>query len=77
MAKRVSEVWFLKIHNVLQHVVTKGVLDEMKSVVRDVLYELGFLLSRSMIDAALEDATAMTMSPNYDTICADSIEDEL
>jgi len=49
----------------------------MKSVVRDVLYELGFLLSRRMIDAALEDATAMTMSPNHDTICADSIEDEL
>ncbi|KAJ6262152.1 hypothetical protein Dda_2957 [Drechslerella dactyloides] len=57
--------------------VAKRVADQSKSVLRDMGYQFRPLGFGSMINAALQDATAVTMGSHCDTVLADSIENEL
>ncbi len=77
IAERVGEGWFAEVDNVLQHIVTERILDKGKCIRGDLANELCFLMTGSMVDAALEDATAMTMSTDNHAIGSNSIEDEL
>ena len=49
----------------------------MKTIGNNLLDDLGFLIASGMIHTALENTAAVAMSSNSDTICPNSIEDEL
>ena len=53
----------------MTHVVAIRILNECQGIVRDLIDELNALMIRSMIDAALENATTMTVSSNLNTVC--------
>lgn len=63
--------------DVLNNIVTEGILDKSKSVGGDVLNELTLLDTRSVIDTALKNAASVAMGADGDTVGSDSIEDEL
>jgi len=70
--------WFLaQVEDVLQDVVAEWILHKREGATSDGCDKLCPLISRSMIDAALNDAATMTMSANHNTVHCDSIEDEL
>lgn len=77
VAERIGEAWVVEIENVLDDIIAKRILHEMKAVCRDASNKLDLLEARSMINAALEDAAAMTVSPNNNAVLSDSIKDEL
>ena len=52
-------------------------MDESQCIVSDLINELNALVIRCMVDAALKDTTAMTMSSNFNTVCSYGIIDEL
>ena len=52
-------------------------MDKLHGAVGDGLDELSLLLSICVIDTALNDTTAMTMSAHNDTVVRDGIDNEL
>ena len=76
-AQRSSERGFVEIKDVLNDVITEGILHEMETVGSDLANELNFLEPRSMINAPLENAASVTVSSDSDAMRTDRIEDEL
>jgi hypothetical protein len=67
----------VQIENVLDNVVAKGVLDQVEAMCGDLAYEVDLLEARRMVNAALENATAVTMGADDDAVLTYSIKDEL
>ena len=74
---RLSEGRLIKINDVLDNIIAKGVLDKDAGLLRDALDEPELLVTRCMVNAALENAAAMTMGTHIDTVATDSIKDKL
>ena len=76
-AQRSSERGFIEIKDVLNDVITEGILHEMETVGSDLANELNLLEARSVINAPLENAASVTVSSDSDAMRTDRIEDEL
>jgi hypothetical protein len=77
LSQRLREGGLAEVENVLDDVVAERILDEGEGVHGDVLDKLTLLMTRSVVNATLQNAAAMTMSTNDDTASANSVEDEL
>ena len=77
IAQRVGKVRVVQIHNVLKNVVAKRVLHKCKSILSNLRDEVGFLLAGCVVDASLQDATAVTMSADNDTVCTNGVKNKL
>lgn len=77
LGQGLGECRLAEVEDVLNDVVAEGILNESEGVHGNVLDELGLLVAGSMVDAALEDAAAMTVSADNDTASADGVKDEL
>ena len=76
-AERVSEAFLLKIDDVLKDIIAERVLHELKGAVGDLINEPSLLNAGGMINASLQDTTAMTMCPDHNAVGANCVEDEL
>ena len=74
---RLREGRFVEINNVLDNIVAKRVLDEDARLLRDALDEPELLVTRRMVNAALENAATMTVGTHIDAVAADGVKDEL
>ena len=63
--------------NVLENIITKLILRQCDCVLDEFCVELFTLLVVCVIDTTLEDAAAMLMSRNFNTIHCNSIINEL
>lgn len=63
--------------DVLDDVVSKGVLNKLKGMGSDPLDQLHLLKARSVVNAPLKNAATMAMSSNRDAVFSNGIEDEL
>ena len=61
----------------MTYIVAVRILYESESIVSDLVDELDFLVIRCVINAALEDAAAMTVSGNFNTVGSNRIINEL
>lgn len=68
---------FLKIHNILQDVVTEWILDKMEGAGGNLANELGFLWACGMVDTTLQDTTTMAMGANCNAVCSNGVKDKL
>ena len=59
------------------YVVAVRVLDEREGVVGDLVDELNALVLRRVVNAALEDTTAVTVRRDLDAVRRDGVVDEL
>ena len=76
-AERVSEALLLKVDNVLKDIIAERILHELEGAIGDLINEPSLLNAGGMVDASLKDTTAMTMSPDHNTVGANCVEDEL
>ena len=76
-AERVSEAFLLKIDDVLEDIIAERILHELEGAVGDLINEPSLLNAGRMINASLQDTTAMTMSPDHNAVSANCVEDEL
>lgn len=67
----------LLLTDVLNNVVSKGILDELNCMSRNLLNQLSSLVTRCVVDTTLKDTTAVTMCSHRDAVSANSIENEL
>lgn len=72
-----GESGVIEVNDVLNHIVAKGVLHKASGVLRDLTNQPHLLVSRGMVNAALQNAATMAMSADIDTSVADCREDEL
>lgn len=72
-----GEAWFIKIDDVLNHIVSKRILHKYSSMLRDAPNEPGLLFARSVINATLEHTAPVPVRAHLDTVIANRIEDEL
>ena len=77
LSKGPGEGRLAKVEDVLNNVVAEGVLNKSEGVHGDVLDKLSLLVARSMVDTALKNTAAMTVSADNDTASANSVKDEL
>lgn len=77
LSERLGEGRLTKVEDVLYNIVAERILNKSEGVHGDVLNKLTLLVARSMIDTALENTAAMTMSADNDTASANSVKDEL
>lgn len=75
--KRLGENWLVQIQDVLNDVVTEWVLDENIGVIGNLTNEPSLLITRSMINASLEDTATVTMGSDVNAVVSHSIKDEL
>lgn len=75
--QRLGEDGLVQIEDVLNNIVAEWILDQGIGIVRDLSDEPSLLVSRSMVNAALEHAATMTMSANINTVVSNGIKDEL
>jgi hypothetical protein len=61
----------------LDNIVAEGILNQNISIVGDLSNEPSLLFTRSMVNATLKDAAAVTMGSDINAVGADSIKDEL
>jgi hypothetical protein len=61
----------------LHNVIAKGVLDQIEAVGRNLANELDLLVAGGVVDAALENTTAVAVCADGDAVVTNSIEDEL
>ncbi len=61
----------------MQNIVAEWILDKLEGAVCDLTDELSFLRASGMVDATLEDTTAVAMSPNGNAICPDGVKNKL
>ncbi len=76
-AERVGEAFLLKVDDVLKDIIAERILHELEGAIGDLVNEPSLLNAGGMVDATLQDTTAMTMSPNHNTVGANCVEDEL
>lgn len=74
---RLSEGRLVEVDDVLDHIVPKGILNQNRGVFGDLRDEPDLLVARGMVNAALEDTAAVTVSTDVNAVGTDSIEDEL
>jgi hypothetical protein len=67
----------VEIQDVLNDVVAEGILHKMKAVGSDLANEVDLLEAGSVVNAALQDTTAVAVRTNGDAVFAYRIEDEL
>jgi hypothetical protein len=67
----------VQIEDILDDVVSKGVLDQVEAMGSDLADEVDLLEARCMVNAALENAAAMAVSTDSDAVLAYRVEDEL
>lgn len=77
LAQRVGEAVLLKIDDVLKDVIAERILHKGEGVGSYLANELGLLKASGMVDAALQDTAAVTMSSHCNAVNANSVEDEL
>ena len=65
------------VDNVLNDIVSKGVLNESQALIGDFCNQLDALGFRSVIDTTLENATAVSVGGHFDAVCCHCIVDEL
>lgn len=71
-------IFIKEIHtNVLDDIISKWIPHKMECILGDLGDQLDFLGSRGVVNAALQNTTAMSMSPYRHTVLSNSIEDEL
>jgi hypothetical protein len=63
--------------DILDNVVAKRILHECKSICSDLGNQPCSLLTRGVINTALENTAAMTVSTNCHTVVSNSVVDEL
>jgi hypothetical protein len=61
----------------LHNVVAEGVLDQIEAVGRDLADELDLLVAGGVVNAALENTTAVAVCADGDAVVTNSVEDEL
>ena len=59
------------------YIVAVRVLNKRERVVRDLVHKLNTLVLRSVVDAALKHAAAMTVGRDFDAVGGNGIVDEL
>lgn len=67
----------LKLDHVLDKVVAVGILDQLVDVVDDVVGEVEFLSSGTLLEAPLHDAAAVLVHSDWDAVVDASLEDEI
>lgn len=63
--------------NVLDNIVSKGILDKLKGMRSDPLDQLQLLVPRGMIDAPLQDTATVAVGTNGNAILSNGIENKL
>jgi hypothetical protein len=76
-AEWAREGQLVQIENVLNNVVAERILHKLDAVGSDLANQVDLLVSRSVVDAALKDAAAVTMGADDDAVLSNRIEDEL
>lgn len=74
---RLGEGGFIEINDVLDNVVAKWILNQYARMLSDALDQPELLLARCVVDAALKHTAAVPVGTNFNTVVADSIENEL
>lgn len=77
LAQRSGETRIGKIQDVLNNIVSKGVLDKSVRVRGDPSDQLSLLGTRGMINAALQNTASMAVGADNDTMSTNSLVDEL
>lgn len=67
----------VQIDDILNNIVAEGILDEDSRVGGNALNEPELLVTRGMVNAALEDTAAVSVGADLDAMMADGVEDEL
>jgi hypothetical protein len=67
----------IKLTDVLDDIVSKGILNKSEGVDSDVVNQLGLLGARGMIDAALENTAAMTVRTDSQGVLARGVVNKL
>lgn len=62
-----------EVEDVLNNVISEGILDEGQGASSDLRDQLSLLCIGCIVNAALEDATSMTVRSNIDAVASDSI----
>lgn len=75
--KWLSKDWLVEVKYVLDDIVAEGVLDKNKGAIGDLADQPGLLLAGGVVDAALENAAAVTVGTDVDAVDTNSVEDEL
>ena len=66
-----------RLTDVLDHVISKGVLNKFQRMRRDFLNQLNLLDARCMVDASLKHAATVAMGSNRDAMFSNRIKDKL
>jgi hypothetical protein len=74
---RGGEVGIVEVKDVLHHVVTERILDQVEAVCGDLANKVDLLEAGSVVNAALENTASVAVSSDCDAMLAYSIEDEL
>jgi hypothetical protein len=77
IAEWIGESRLSEVDNVLQDVIPKRILYKGEGIGRNLADQLSFLMTRSMINTPLQNAAAMTMGSNHNTIISNTVKDEL
>lgn len=73
----VNSIKLLLLTDILNNIVPKRILDKLNCMSCNLLNQLSSLVTRCMVDTTLKDTAAVTMCSHWDTVSANSIEDEL
>lgn len=77
LTERLTKLRLANVHDVLNHIVAKRILNQGVTVLRDGANNLCSLSARSVVDTALQNTASMTVSTNNDNIGTNSINNEL
>jgi len=77
LAERLTKLWLANVHDVLNNVVAKRILNQGVTVFGNRANNLCSLSARSVVDAALKNTASVTVSTNNDNMGTDSIDNEL
>jgi len=75
--QRLGEDRLVEIEDVLDNVVSERILNQNISIVRDLSNEPSLLITRSVVNATLQDTATMTVGSDINAVGANSIKDEL
>jgi len=77
LAERLTKLRLSDIHDVLDDIVAKGILNQGVTMLRDGTNNLCALSTRSVVDTTLKNTAAMTVSTDNDNVVTDGVDDEL
>lgn len=73
----VGKTRFVQVEDVLDNVIAEGILDQMEAIRGDLADKLDLLETGSVVDTALKNAAAVTMSADGDAVLTYGIENKL